>query len=227
MAALALPPLVSIDLDGTLVDSAPDIAWAADRALEAMGVPARGLDKVRGWVGNGVPMLLRRALGDGDENAVTDADTLALARQHFDRHYREHFAVDSRVYAGVFETLDWFRGHGVALALITNKPIGFTEPMLETLELAPYFQWTLGGDSLAKSKPDPLPLLTVAGEAGARAADCLHIGDSNTDVAAAKNAGFRSLAVSFGYNHGQPIADAAPDHLVDHWAEIPPLFAAP
>lgn len=224
MTQLALPKLISIDLDGTLVDSAPDIAWAADQALEAMGYRARGVDQVRQWIGNGVPMLLRRALGNGDENAVNDAAVLATARQQFDRFYRSHFATDSRVYEGVFDTLDWFAQHGIRLALITNKPITFTEPMMNELGLSPYFEWTLGGDSLEKAKPDPMPLLHVADLAQLEPQACLHIGDSTTDVKAAKNAAFVSVAVSFGYNHGQPISASNPDKVVDHWAEIPSLF---
>lgn len=220
-----LPQLVSIDLDGTLVDSVPDLAWACDQALDAMGYPMRGVAKVRNWVGNGVPMLLRRALGDGDENAIADEEILTEARQHFDGFYRNHFATDSRVYDGVFEALQWLRERDIPLALITNKPIGFTEPMMDELKLAPFFQWTLGGDSLAKAKPDPLPLLLVASEAGIKPEHCLHIGDSSTDVKAAKNAGFRSLAVSFGYNHGQPISDSKPDVVIDHWDELRQLFA--
>ena len=225
MSKLALPKLISIDLDGTLVDSVPDLAWAADRTLEAMGYPVRGVDKVRNWVGNGVPMLLRRALGDGDEDAVTDAKVLAEARGHFDRFYRSHFATDSRVYDSVFETLQWFAARDIPLALITNKPIGFTEPMMIELELAPFFRWTLGGDSLDKAKPDPMPLLLVAAEAKLDPSQCLHIGDSSTDVKAAKNAGFASLAVSFGYNHGQPISDSNPDVVIDHWNELPLVFS--
>lgn len=225
MSKLALPKLVSIDLDGTLVDSVPDLAWAADRSMEAMGYPVRGEAKVRNWVGNGVPMLLRRALGDGNEDAVTDEQILAQARGHFDRFYRTHFATDSRVYDSVFETLQWFAERDIPLALITNKPIGFTEPMMIELELAQYFRWTLGGDSLEKAKPDPMPLLLVASEAKLDPSQCLHIGDSSTDVKAAKNAGFASVAVSFGYNHGQPISDSNPDVVIDHWNELPLVFS--
>lgn len=225
MSKLARPQLISIDLDGTLVDSVPDLAWAVDRSLEAMHYPSRGVDKIRDWVGNGAAMLLQRALGDGDEQAVTDAATLAQARAHFNHFYAMHFAVDSQLYQGVLEALDWLQQQNIPLALITNKPIAFTEPMLQELKLAPYFKWTLGGDSLAKSKPDPLPLLHVAKAASLEPATCLHIGDSVTDVNAAKNAGFASVAVSFGYNHGQPIADSSPDRVIDHWRELPALFA--
>lgn len=225
MRKLALPKLVSIDLDGTLVDSVPDLAWAADRTLEAMGYPLRGVDKVRNWVGNGVPMLLRRALGDGDEDAVNDQKVLAQAREHFDHFYSTHFATDSRVYDSVFETLQWFAEQDIPLALITNKPIGFTEPMMIELKLAPFFAKTLGGDSLEKAKPDPMPLLLVASEAKLDPSQCLHIGDSSTDVTAAKNAGFASVAVSFGYNHGQPISDSNPDVVIDHWNELPLVFS--
>lgn len=224
MTALALPQLISIDLDGTLVDSAPDLAWAVDRSMEAMGRAPPGEAKVRNWVGNGAAMLLRRALGDGDENAVSDAQLLASARRHFDHFYAAHFAVDSRVYDGVIDTLDGFAERGIPLALITNKPIVFTLPMLEDLALARYFRWTLGGDSLATCKPDPAPLLHVAKAAGIAADRCLHIGDSKTDVQAAKNAGFTSVAVSFGYNHGEPISDSKPDAVIDHWGELPALF---
>jgi len=225
MIKLTTPKLISIDLDGTLVDSVPDLAWAVDKSLEAMGYPARGIDNIRDWVGNGAAMLLQRALGNGDENAVKDEQTLADARRHFDHFYGSHFAVDTRLYDGVLDALDWLSQQQIQLALITNKPIAFTEPMLQQLKLAHYFQYTLGGDSLAKSKPNPQPLLHVATAAGVSPAHCLHIGDSVTDVSAAKNAGFASVAVSFGYNHGQPIAASEPDVVIDHWHELSGFFS--
>ncbi len=224
MVKIPMPKLISIDLDGTLVDSVPDLAWAVDSTLSAMHVAPAGVSRVRNWVGNGVPMLLRRALGDGDENAVHDKQVLTQARVLFDGFYGDHFATDSTVYEGVFDTLRWLESQDVKLALITNKPIGFTVPMLEALGLAPFFSWTLGGDSLASAKPDPMPLLHVANDAGFSPTQCAHIGDSTTDIKAAKNAGFSAIAVSFGYNHGRPIAESNPDRVIDHWSELEKLF---
>ncbi len=226
MIERSLPSLISIDLDGTLVDSVPDLAWAVDQTMLAMGQAARGEPKVRDWVGNGVATLLRRALADGDENAVIEQSALDAARLHFDGFYRSHFATFSRVYEGVPESLTWLGEQGIALALITNKPIAFTGPVMEALSLAKYFRWTLGGDSLEKSKPDPEPLLHVAKQAAVPTSRCLHIGDSRTDVLAAKNAGFRSVAVSFGYNHGRPISESNPDAVIDHWRDLPSVLRA-
>lgn len=220
MSALALPKLVSIDLDGTLIDSVPDLAWSVDRCMEAMGLQPSGETKVRHWVGNGALMLLRRALSDARAEGTVHEEEVNHALALFKKYYAERLAVDSRVYDGVFDALNWLTKQGIPLALITNKPIAFAEPILVKLDLAPFFKWTLGGDSLEKSKPDPMPLTHIAHTAGVAVAQCLHIGDSSTDIEAAKSAGFSSIAVSFGYNYGQPISASAPDAIIDHWGEL-------
>ncbi|MHA6495496.1 phosphoglycolate phosphatase [Pseudomonas borbori] len=214
-----LPRLVMFDLDGTLVDSVPDLAAAVDATLLALGRAPAGVESVRHWVGNGARVLIRRALAGGLHHvdvAESEADqALALFLQAYaDNHEL------TEVYPGVVETLDWLRACAIPLAVVTNKPERFVAPLLAEKGLAEYFRWTVGGDSLPRQKPDPAPLLHVMALAGATAPQSLFIGDSRSDVLAAKAAGVACVAVSYGYNHGRPVAEENPARVLDDLREL-------
>ncbi|XXF09380.1 phosphoglycolate phosphatase [Pseudomonas sp. D1-3] len=214
-----LPRLVMFDLDGTLVDSVPDLATAVDRMLGELGRPAAGVEKVRKWVGNGARVLVRRALADDIDHAeVSDAETeIALAR-FLDIYADCHDLIT--LYPGVHELLEALSTAAVELAVVTNKPERFVAPLLEQVGLGGYFRWIIGGDTLPQQKPDPAALLQVMRLAGVTKEQSLFVGDSRSDVLAARAAGVPCVAVSYGYNHGRPVADEEPQLVVDSLAEL-------
>ncbi len=216
---------VLFDLDGTLIDSAPDIAAAADRALAECGLPARGLTRIRGYIGGGADRLIHRCLTDRLDG-VADGALFDAALAAFFRHYAAGLTVSTQPYPGVPETLATLHARGYALGCVTNKPDRFTRPLLAALALAPYFEVVVAGDTLAVKKPDPAPLLHAAELLGAHAATTTMIGDSMADLKAARAAGMRVLCVSYGYSPNARLADHAPDALVDHMPELLPLLPA-
>jgi len=212
------PELVMFDLDGTLLDSAPDLAAAVDAMLERLGRPPAGLAKVRLWIGNGARVLVRRALADDMEHGRVDAAAADEALALFMELYGGSHAL-TRVYPGVLDSLALLRSLGVRLAVITNKPERFVAPLLADLGLGE-FDWIVGGDTLPQQKPDPAGLLHVMAQAKVPAEHALFIGDSRNDIRAARAAGVRCVALSYGYNHGEPIANEAPDLVIDDLREL-------
>lgn len=226
---LAAPPpaLVAFDLDGTLVDSVPDIAWCIDRTMPRFGMPPRGEALVRLWVGNGVERLVERAL-TGATDAPAEPALLHEACAVFLDLYARHGRDRSRAYPGVHEGLAALRVHGAALACITNKPRGPAVDLLAHLGLLDSFELVIGGDSLPRRKPHPLPLLHACSELGTGVGNSVFVGDSINDVRAARAAGMRVACVSYGYNHGRDIAEAAPDAVIGSLDELAVLcFGAP
>lgn len=214
-----LPRLVMFDLDGTLMDSVPDLAAAVDKMLMLLGREPAGIERVRDWVGNGSRVLVRRALaGQLDHDGVADEladEALALFMQAYAGGHEL-----TAVYPGVRDCLDWLREREVKLAIITNKPAQFIEPLLEEKGLAGYFDWLVGGDTLPQQKPDPAALFWVMDKAGVAPSESLFVGDSRNDVRAAKAATVRCVALTYGYNHGEPIADEQPALVLDDLREL-------
>ncbi|WP_278379455.1 phosphoglycolate phosphatase [Stutzerimonas kunmingensis] len=214
-----LPRLVMFDLDGTLMDSVPDLAAAVDKMLMLLGREPAGIERVRDWVGNGSRVLVRRALAGGlNHDGVADEladEALALFMQAYSGGHEL-----TAVYPGVRECLDWLREREVKLAIITNKPAQFIEPLLEEKGLAGYFDWLVGGDTLPQQKPDPAALFWVMDKAGVAPGESLFVGDSRNDVRAAKAATVRCVALTYGYNHGEPIADEQPALVLDDLREL-------
>ncbi|OWL89628.1 phosphoglycolate phosphatase [Halopseudomonas aestusnigri] len=209
-----LPNLVMFDLDGTLIDSVPDLAAAVDVMLGQLGRDAAGVEQVRHWVGNGARVLVRRALaGDIEHAHIGEAETEQALVLFLEAYAGDHSR--STVYPGVRALLDRLKGEQVPLALITNKPSRFVPELLADKQLDGYFRWLVGGDTLPVQKPDPAALHWVMQQAGVEAGQALFVGDSRSDVLAAKAAGVPVVAVSYGYNHGRPIASENPDLLVD------------
>lgn len=211
--------LLAFDLDGTLVDSVPDLAAAVDAALADLGLAAPGEAKVRDWVGNGARVLMERALHDALGEAPATA-RLDDAHERFLARYGEAPCARTRRYPGVSEALAGLSASGRRLALVTNKPAAFITPILRATGIESYFGLCLGGDSLTRRKPDPLPLIHVAEHFDVAPAHCLMVGDSRHDIAAGKAAGFRTLAVPYGYNHGESVAASRPDAIVESLAEL-------
>jgi phosphoglycolate phosphatase len=214
--------LVMFDLDGTLLDTVPDISVALDRALSDCGYASAGLAAVRSWVGNGSRVLIERALasaGNCIEAQLNSAD-VERVQQHFFEHY-EHSCCDQlQPYPGVLEALESLQAKNIAMACVTNKPSRFSGKVLAAAGMAHYFGLTLSGDSLPRRKPGPMPLQHALSFFNCAATSALMVGDSRNDILAALAAGVPCLAVDYGYNHGQPLpqpdsgAHDAPDGLV-------------
>ncbi len=213
------PKLILIDLDGTLVDSVPDLALCVDEMMAGIGRPPHGEAKVRDWVGNGVERLVKRALV-GQLEGEPDQAEFERAYPLFLELYARHNGERSRLYPGVREGLDRLAAGDGRLGCVTNKAAQFTEPLLEALGIRDYFSIVISGDTLPRKKPDPLPLLHAAEHFGIDPQDALMLGDSVSDVRAARAAGFGVICVSYGYNHGRDIGEAEPDKVIDSFTEL-------
>ena len=223
MSSIKKPQLVLIDVDGTLVDSVPDLAYCADQMMLQLGLPERGEAAVRQWVGNGVEKLVKRALVnslDGEPDIAVFEQALPI----FWQLYENNICVRSRLYDGVLEGLDYLRAEAYRLGCVTNKARSFTVPLLEQIGIAQYFELAICGDDTPRKKPDPLPLLTAAEQLKIAPEQALMLGDSKSDVAAARAAGFQIICMSYGYNHGEDIRSYAPDAVIDSMAELKQLL---
>lgn len=211
---------VLFDLDGTLIDSAPDLAAAVNAVLASRGRPAHSVDAVRNMIGRGGWELVRSALGR-DDNTGRDDHEVNTAYDEFREHYFACVDRDSVPFPGVEEVLATLQDRGLRLAVVTNKPAAFTEKLLEARGLAARFDIIVSGDTLPVMKPDPAPLLHAARHCRAVPQATVMVGDSIFDIDAARNAGMRSIWLSYGYCHGQDIDAAAPDVRLDHFGDIP------
>jgi phosphoglycolate phosphatase len=221
-AAFQLPltvGMVLVDLDGTLIHTAPDLAASANRMLEALGMATHDQARVETWIGNGVSRLVKRAL-TGDMDAEPEAELYDRAYPLFLQFYGEQVADRSRPYPGVIEGLEALKTAGFGLACITNKAEEFTVPLLKALQLDGYFSLVLSGDSLAKKKPDPLPLLHACEHFGVTPEHAVLVGDSVNDTQAARNAGMPVILVSYGYNRGQDVRELNPEAVVDSLVDV-------
>jgi len=215
-----LPEAVLFDLDGTLVDSVPDLAEGVDRMLAQLGRPAAGEAAVRQWVGNGARVLVERALAGGfaTEQLVTEDVDVALAL--FLEAYADCCSASTRLYPGVLKCLTALQDQGVAMGCVTNKPGRFTGDLLRAMELDGFFGGVVSGDTCRRKKPDPEPLLHCCELLAVDQVQTLMVGDSGNDILAARNAGMPVVAVSYGYNHGRPIEEDEPDCVLDTLAQL-------
>ena len=222
---LKKPKLVLIDVDGTLVDSVPDLAYCVDEMMKQLGMAEHGEAKVREWVGNGVERLVRRAL-IGQLDGEPDDKLFHKAYPIFLQLYAENTSKRSVLFPGVQAALAYLKSADYKLGCVTNKAEQFTLPLLKDLGIYDNFEIVVSGDTLPKKKPDPLPLLHVAEHFGIEPADSLMLGDSVSDVKAARAAGFQIICMTYGYNHGMDIREAQPDAVVDSMAEVEGLLEA-
>lgn len=205
---------ILIDLDGTLLDTIPDLASASNCMLEELGAPRLPVTDIATFVGKGTENLVRRCLGDSRVALPTDESTVADALGVFNRHYHRVNGKEAQLYPGVLEGLSAFRAQGAALAVVTNKPTEFTLPLLERSGLAPWFDAVVCGDTCERKKPDPQPLLHACAQLGCTPDQTLAIGDSVNDALAARAAGIPVLAVPYGYNEGRDVHELDIDGIV-------------
>ncbi len=209
--------LIIFDLDGTLIDSEHDLAAAVNAMLRHYGRKELPIDVIGTYIGDGAPMLIRRALGD-----PTHSEFLQEALNYFLLYYREHKLDNTRVYEGIGEALQQAGQRDGAprqLAVLTNKPVRVSRDILAGLKLADRFVQVYGGNSFETKKPDPLGANTLMRELGAAPEETVMVGDSGVDVLTARNAGLWSVGVTYGFAP-QTLQQVPPDVLVDTPAEL-------
>lgn len=216
--------LIAIDLDGTLVDSVGDLHAAVLDMLVAIDHQPVIEEDVRSWVGNGVERLVHRAL---TRHMSRDADELEFKTglANFQQAYERVNGRQSRLYPGVTEGLEWLATLGIPLVMITNKAAQFAYPLLASMNIAEFFEHGIAGDEVAEKKPHPAALLLAAERFHANPERCLLIGDSVSDIKAARAARYKSICVSYGYNHGESVRALEgvlkPDVIIDSFTELP------
>ncbi|UCE76518.1 MAG: phosphoglycolate phosphatase [Gammaproteobacteria bacterium] len=219
MAAISKPGMILIDVDGTLVDSVPDLTFCVDEMMKQLGREPWGEARVRNWVGNGVERLVERAL-TGELDGEPDKAAYDAAYPIFLELYADNTSKRSRLYPGVREGLDYLTGAGYRLGCVTNKAERFTVPLLKDLGVYDDFRIVVSGDTLPYKKPHPAPLLHAAQFFKVAPEKSLMVGDSISDVKAARAAGFMIACVPYGYNHGDDIRLAAPDVVIESLAGL-------
>ncbi|MBF0368366.1 MAG: phosphoglycolate phosphatase [Magnetococcales bacterium] len=225
MAQTPSPQAALFDLDGTLVDTSPDLWGALNHVLEKRGYPLLQHHEVRHLVGNGARVLCARGFwGEESEPPEGDPDFEA-AVQDFLAYYRDHLTDHSRPYPGVVETLTKLQKAGIAQAVVTNKPEDLSVRLLDELNLSRFFSTVIGGNTLPRRKPDPDPIFHALKQLNATPAQGVMVGDSDTDAKAAQAAQCPLILVTYGYNRGLPVAEMNPDLVVDRFDEINAFFS--
>lgn len=214
---------VVIDLDGTLLDTAMDLASAANKMLLELGKPELPLITIQSFIGKGIQKLVKRSLTN-NLDTEPDSDLFAKALPIYERNYREHLYTHTRPYPGVVDGLNALKKEGFQLACITNKAEAFTLPLLRATNLLEYFEIVLSGDSLPKKKPDPLPLLHACEYFRIEPHELLLIGDSLNDAIAARAAGCNIFCVPYGYNEGRDVRELDCDAIVSTLLEASKLI---
>lgn len=214
---------IAFDLDGTLVDSVPGLALAAQRMLDDLSLPTVSNEQVKNWVGNGVDVLLERILKsvNGSESVFEHA------KQLFNRHYDDVIDQGTQLFPHVISTLAYLKQNQYPMALVTNKPKQFLPALLKSLQLEPYFSLVLGGGDVIKLKPHPAPLYQVMATFGLYHNQLLFVGDSKNDICAAKNAQCKTVGLTYGYNYGESITESHPDYVFDDFKDILTLLPSP
>lgn len=210
---------VALDLDGTLLHTAPDLAVAANLMLAELDRAPVAESVVMTYIGNGAAKLIKRLL-TGDMDGEPETRIFEHAQALFYRHYAEVLDVHTQFYPGVMAGLQALKRAGFRLACITNKPEQFTLPLLKIMGLHRYFELVVSGDSVARKKPDPMPLLHVCAQFAITPAEMAMIGDSAADMQAADAAGCYSIYVPYGYNRGMSGAEAGADAVIASLADV-------
>lgn len=208
--------LLVFDLDGTLIDSRQDLANSVNFTLEKMGWKKVKDEIIFGFIGDGLRELLARSFRTYEEKIIEEAVPV------FRSHYREHLLDNTRLYPGVKEILEYFKEKKIAL--VTNKPCGFSTTILERLNISSYFDLVLGSDSVLNKKPHPEPLFKVLDSLRVSKKRCVMIGDSSMDIEMGKEAGVITCGVTYGLRERKELVEAGADHIIDEIGELKGLF---
>jgi phosphoglycolate phosphatase len=215
--------LVIFDLDGTLIETAPEIADAVNDTLAQFNLPLVTQQQVNDWIGHGTRTLLIQALaetGNTTVDAVQASEDFNLKEAEFGKHYQQRCGTRSHLYPQVRETLETLRAAGVKLAVMTNKEGRYTQTVLDAHQMAPLFDHVISGDTLPVKKPDPAGIEVCMQRFGALRERTLFVGDSSIDVATARNAGIAVWALPYGYNMGEPIEACNPDQVIPDFSAL-------
>lgn len=212
--------LIGFDLDGTLVNSLPDLALSLNLTFEEAGLPKAPESQVMTWIGKGVDVLFNNATAWASDGKGFSPEYVNALKARFDHFYAQNICNASYLYPNVRETLEALHQQGYPLALVTNKPTKHVPAVLQAMGIEHLFVETLGGHSLPKIKPHPAPLFYLCGKLGCYPQEILFVGDSSNDILAAKSAGCPCVGLTYGYNYNIPIADSEPDYVFDDFAEI-------
>ena len=217
--------MLLFDLDGTLIDSVPDLAKALNATLRELNLPTYEEATIRTWIGNGAAMLLKRGLlGEREIDREPEKELFARALEIFLERYAAVLNDATGLYPEVKETLQKLREWGYRMAIVTNKPSQFVAPILENLGIESFFEHVVGGEDLPRKKPDPLPLLHCCEVLGCRPEKAVMIGDSSNDILAARAAGIPSIVVAYGYSADREVRDLGADAVVERFGEILDFF---
>lgn len=208
--------LICFDLDGTLVDSVPDLRLGLNAMMDDFDLPHCQDEHVKTWVGDGIPKMVERALVHVGNQQVSHA----LALSSFEKHYQHYLNSESGLYPNVEQTLRALRAKGYQTALVTNKAERFLPELLSNFNISDCFDLVLGGDTLAKNKPDPMQVNFALQHFSIDKSQAVMVGDSKNDILAGQNAGLTSIALTYGYNYGKPVSLLNPDHIIDQFNEL-------
>ena len=212
--------LVVLDLDGTMVDSVPDLAYCTNKMLTQLNYPNHKTEKIKQWVGNGVVKLIERAISGKLHNEAIDKDLMQKATNIFNKLYANNLANFSQLYPSTLECLEYLKQKKFYIACVTNKPIQFSNILMQKLNIFNFFDVILGGDSLKEKKPSKIPITYLLDKFNISNNECILIGDSITDIKTAKNSNCKIICVSYGYNHGNDITAENPDIVIDSLSDI-------
>jgi phosphoglycolate phosphatase len=212
--------LLIFDLDGTLIDSAKDLAISMNATRAHFGMPPLDPKLIYSYVGNGAAVLVRKALGPEASEELAEA-----ALRFFLNYYRAHALEHTQPYEGVREMIEQVSGAGHRLAVLTNKPVRISRDIIAALGLRSHFNWVYGGDSFPQKKPDPIGILTLIGDAATQATRTWMIGDSGVDIQTARNAGVRSCGVTWGFQP-EAFSKNPPDMLINEPGDLARQLAA-
>ena len=226
MSVLQQVRSLTIDLDGTLVDTVLDLHQACNAMLAELALPDRSIEEIGRFIGRGTNQLVRRCLTDDATGQEPGGELFENGLDAYLRHYTHINGKHAQVYAGVKEGLAVLQAAGFPMGVVTNKPVKFTLPLLEATGLAPYFKAVIGGDSTPHKKPAPDPIIAACLEMDVSLIHNLHVGDSGNDIQAARAADCLAAGVNYGYAEGYPIDTSQCDVIVGSLAELAALLPA-
>ena len=222
--------LILFDLDGTLIETAPEICDAVNDTLTQFDLPTVSQQQVNDWIGHGTRELLIQALaytGNTTADTVRQSDAFKLIEAEFGKHYQARCGTRSHLYPHVREVLGELRERGVRLGVVTNKEGRYTQTVIDAHEISPFFDRVISGDTLPVKKPNPAAIHACMAQWSVPAERTLFVGDSSIDVATARNAGVAVWALPYGYNMGAPIEACNPDRVIADFSELLTTLAQP
>ncbi len=216
--------LLIFDMDGTLIDSIPALAKSVNYALKELRLPTYSQEVIANWVGNGADVLIKRGLCGKKDYIEPDEQLFKRAKELMLSYYKEHLTDGCTLFEGVFETLEYLYNKNYTLAVATNKPHDFVQTMLKDFKIDNFFKIALGAGVVANKKPHPDILLKICNDLNIKEKDSVMVGDSSSDIKAAKAANIDSIALTFGYNQGVDLKSLNPTYIFDSFHKLKEIF---